>query len=206
MRNINVSLRHPKTTELAIEFAVEALGLPYRNDNSNLQLLKNIALGKDTRHDSVVEHIVFHFIISGISRQCLHHLERHRIASMTVESSRYNSNIDWVFPDVVAGPDNDIGKQVRKILERHFEASELVYEELMALTNNRDIAKYALPEGRSTKLAWTINLRSLLNFLKLRETDKYGKPHMEIKHTAALIRAEAEKVPSVQFLLAGVEL
>lgn len=41
------------------------------------------------KHESVVEHIVFSFNIEGISRLCLQELARHRIASLSVKSTRY---------------------------------------------------------------------------------------------------------------------
>lgn len=41
------------------------------------------------------------------------------------------------------------------------------------LANNKnDIAKYSLPESYKTSLIWTINARSLRNFLELRSSSK----------------------------------
>ena len=47
-----------------------------------------------------------------------------------------------------------------------------------------DLSKYAIPESYRTQLTWTINLRSLQNFLSLR-TDRKALP--EIQHLANLI-------------------
>ena len=47
-----------------------------------------------------------------------------------------------------------------------------------------DKIKYALPECYKTELVWTINLRSLRNFLKLRLS---LKAHQEIRKLATII-------------------
>lgn len=54
---------------------------------------KDLALidrvGNQFHHSSILEHISFNFFIDGISRACLQELARHRIASLSVKSSRY---------------------------------------------------------------------------------------------------------------------
>ncbi len=54
---------------------------------------KDLALidrvGNQFHHASILEHISFNFFIDGISRACLQELARHRIASLSVKSSRY---------------------------------------------------------------------------------------------------------------------
>lgn len=40
-------------------------------------------------HESIVEHALATFEISGVSRACSHQLMRHRIASYSQESQRY---------------------------------------------------------------------------------------------------------------------
>lgn len=52
---------------------------------------------------------------------------------------------------------------------------------------SNDISKYNLGEAYRTQLTWSINLRSLQNFLSLR-TDKKALP--EIQHLAHLIYAQ----------------
>ena len=41
------------------------------------------------KHSSTVEHLSYSFDIDGISRACLQQLCRHRLASYTVQSTRY---------------------------------------------------------------------------------------------------------------------
>lgn len=42
-----------------------------------------------SKHASTIEHLSYSFDIDGISRACLQQLCRHRIASYTVQSTRY---------------------------------------------------------------------------------------------------------------------
>ena len=46
-------------------------------------------VGNKFKHASTLEHLSYNFEIDGISRACLMELTRHRIASMSVKSTRY---------------------------------------------------------------------------------------------------------------------
>ena len=46
-------------------------------------------VGNQNRHSSTLEHLVYTFDITGISRACLQELARHRMASYSVKSTRY---------------------------------------------------------------------------------------------------------------------
>lgn len=46
-------------------------------------------VGNKMRHASTLEHLFYNFYIEGISRACLQELARHRIASLSVKSTRY---------------------------------------------------------------------------------------------------------------------
>ena len=46
-------------------------------------------VGNKNKHSSTLEHLVYTFEIDGISRACLQELARHRIASLSVKSTRY---------------------------------------------------------------------------------------------------------------------
>ena len=63
---------------------------------------------------------------------------------------------------------------------------ELLRENIATGVAN-DKSKYNMPESFRTQLTWSINLRSLQNFLSLR-TDKKALP--EIQHLAHLIYAQ----------------
>lgn len=46
-------------------------------------------VGNQNKHSSTLEHLNYNFYISGISRACLQELARHRLASLSVKSTRY---------------------------------------------------------------------------------------------------------------------
>lgn len=129
-------------------------------------------VGNKYKHASTLEHLNYTFYIAGISRACLQELARHRHASLSVKSTRYTlkelkEESEFSKADLMRG-----GKYIV------FTENDNVNEaSLMALENLRiilktgvsnDIAKYCLPESYKTELTWTVNARSLQNFLELR--------------------------------------
>lgn len=154
-----------------------------KSDNlgdKDLALLKKII---DSKHESVLEHMVFTFKITDISRACLQELTRHRIASYSVKSTRYT------LKELRDTPDNELEKFLIEDIESIVKSSaidSLKKIKMMLNMSNPDMdkIKYALPECYKTKLVWTINLRSLRNFLKLRLS---LKAHQEIRKLATII-------------------
>ncbi|MDQ1340179.1 MAG: thymidylate synthase [Campylobacterota bacterium] len=131
-------------------------------------------VGNKNKHASTLEHLVYSFYISGVSRALLQEFARHRIASLSVKSSRYTLK-ELKDEEPFDANDKERG---RKYLV--FTGNELVDSmSIKALENLRvvlkegisnDIAKYCLPESYKTELTWTINARSLQNFLSLRSS------------------------------------
>ena len=169
-------------------------------------------------HSSVLEHITFNFIIKNISRMTLHELARHRLASYSVQSTRYTLSdiINWFvitkqlkldtsfFIDkidkldilvtddreynaieiggmfnklnhqwIVLGEDNFKEKAIAKSILDQFNTindADIAFELLSskAKKNVGDYFKTCVPETTSVDLAFSINLRSLKNFLDLR--------------------------------------
>ena len=120
-------------------------------------------VGCKFKHASTLEHLNYTFDIDGISRACLQELARHRHASLSVKSTRYTlkelKDADTVSKfRVNITPDIDWENDL---------TLEEVQKELKKGTSN-DVVKYMLPEAYKTSLVWTINMRSLQNFLKLR--------------------------------------
>ena len=156
-----------------------------KSDNlgeKDLALLEKII---DSKHESVLEHMVFTFKITDISRACLQELARHRIASYSVKSTRYT------LKELRDTPDNELGKFLIEDIEPIVKSSSiesLKKIKMMLNMSNPDMdkIKYALPECYKTELVWTINLRSLRNFLKLRLS---LKAHQEIRKLAYEIYA-----------------
>lgn len=134
-------------------------------------------VGNKFKHASTLEHLTYNFYIKGISRACLQELARHRMASFSVKSSRYTLKELKDEPSFL--PINEINTQrAEKFIV--FTSSERVnHASIHALENLRqilsenisnDLAKFAMPESYRTELSFSINARSLQNFLSLRSS------------------------------------
>lgn len=123
-------------------------------------------VGNKFKHASTLEHLVYSFYIQDISRALLQELARHRMASLSVKSTRYTlkelkelDEIDYKKFLVFTG------------IEEVDNASKSALDNLQKILKNgisNDKAKYCLPESYKTELSWTINARSLQNFITLR--------------------------------------
>jgi thymidylate synthase (FAD) len=131
---------------------------------------KDLALidrvGNKYKHASTLEHIHYNFFIQGISRALLQELARHRMASLSVKSTRYTLKelkecdaIDYEKYLVFTG-NEAVDSASKNALD--------ALQKLLRSGISNDIAKYALPESYKSELTWSINARSLQNFLSLR--------------------------------------
>jgi thymidylate synthase (FAD) len=123
-------------------------------------------VGNKFKHSSTLEHLVYTFYIVGISRALLQELARHRIASLSVKSTRYT--LKELKDSTKINYDKFLVFTGNEAVDN---ASKNALDKLQSILKNgvtNDIAKYALPESYKTELTWTINARSLQNFLKLR--------------------------------------
>jgi len=141
-------------------------------DKSDCGGEKDLALidrvGNKNKHASTLEHLVYTFYVQGISRACLQELARHRIASLSVKSSRYTlkeikeaENLDYEKYLVMTGNAmvDEASKSALKTLQMVLQSGV-----------SNDFAKFCMPESYKTELTWTINARSLQNFLTLRSS------------------------------------
>ncbi len=151
-------------------------------------------VGNKFKHASTLEHLTYTFYIDGVSRALLQELARHRMASPSVKSTRYT------LKEVKDEESFTSGLSMIELIEKYTNPDEvykdkhmvragnyLVYTDVLgvdfasvvALENLRlmlvagianDKAKFCLPESYKTELTWTINARSLQNFIALRST------------------------------------
>ena len=138
------------------------------------------------KHASTLEHLSYNFRIEGISRACLQELARHRHASLSVKSTRYTLKelkdeakfihmyVDSDGDPVISSIDGAFERARNYLVEvdGNIDISSLFALDSIAKKlrkgESNDKVKYLLPESYKTSLAWTINARSLQNFLSLR--------------------------------------
>ncbi len=151
-------------------------------------------VGNKFKHASTLEHLNYSFYIQGVSRALLQELARHRIASLSVKSTRYT------LKELKEEESFTLGMSMIELKEKYTEPNEVYndihmqraskylvwsgnlsvdFSSIVALENLRlilldgvanDRAKYCLPESYKTELTWTVNARSLQNFIKLRSS------------------------------------
>jgi len=116
-------------------------------------------------HTSVLEHCTVTFRISGVSRSLLAQLTRHRIGSFTSQSQHYQDYRD--VPVVLSKTIIEDPKRLsafRKALRKCYEE----YEEALDAGVPREEARQLLPNAAAVNILWTVNARSLINFLRQR--------------------------------------
>ena len=125
-------------------------------------------VGNKFKHSSTLEHLTYTFYIAGVSRALLQELARHRMASPSVKSTRYTlkelkecGDIDYEKFLVFTG--------IESVDKASCQALDNLQQILIDGVSN-DRAKFCLPESYKTELTWTINARSLQNFIALRST------------------------------------
>ena len=142
---------------------------PYDAANVNYDKIDRIA--NKFKHESTIEHIVYQFDISGVSRALLQEQARHRMASYSVKSTRYTLS------ELKQEPSIGLEQLTKYCVLTGIEAVDLAT--LSALENlyklvqsgiSNDYIKYALPEAYKTSYVMTINARSLRNFIALRSS------------------------------------
>ena len=159
----------------------------------NERLLSRIM---DSGHMSVVEHAVYTFSISGVSRALTHQLVRHRMASYTQQSQRYvGSDIDYVTPPSVKAE----GARIQKVYDDAMKIIWDMYHDMCELVPVED-ARYLLPNGATTNITVTMNARELLHFFSLRCCER---AQWEIREMANMMLVECKNVSPVIFAKAG---
>lgn len=129
-------------------------------------------VGNKFKHASTLEHLHYNFYIKGISRALLQELARHRMASLSVKSTRYTLKELKKENEFKIGDFENASRYIVLTKNEMVDNYSIQALENIRLILNKintlDIAKYALPECYKTELTWSINARSLQNFLHLR--------------------------------------
>lgn len=160
-------------------------GLCYGKQDSSVKRLERCY---KSGHMGIFEHASVSFMIEGISRACSHQLVRHRMASYNQVSQRYckmGEDYAQVLPKSVKahGMTEAYALCVAACLE--------TYHNMLEAGVPAEDARYILPQGGTTALVVTMNLRELFHFLELR-TDWHAQ--WEIRGVA---RAMLEAVSGI---------
>ena len=126
------------------------------------------------KHASTLEHLVYTFYIQGVSRALLQELARHRIASLSVKSTRYTlkelKNSEPISEGDYEGASKFVVLTGNEMVDSASISALNNLQTILKSGVSNDIAKYCLPESYKTELTWTVNARSLQNFIKLRSS------------------------------------
>ena len=141
-------------------------------------------------HESVLEHTSLTFKIV-CDRAIMAELTRHRLASFTVESTRYVNYKDGL--TVIQPHFNE--RPNRLVWKAAMEDAEYAYRKLVDNDEPPEIARSVLPQCTATTLYMTANLREWRHVLKLR-TDKAAHPQMRFV-AGKILDILREKLPVI---------
>jgi len=137
------------------------------------------------RHGTPFEHNAFRFHIRCpifVAREWF----RHRVGSFNEFSLRYARATDDFYVPAAEDVRTQVGKpgaysfepvepelaeETRERLREIYETAYGAYEELVEQGVARELARAVLPVGAYTEFYWTVNARSLMNFLSLRAAE-----------------------------------
>ncbi len=167
--------------------AIRAARISYMSESSpegDKNLIKILMMNG---HESPFEHIVFTFYVKApifVARQWF----RHRIGSFSERSGRFTEfEEEFYLPDKVrAGESVEI---MRSAMHDAFET----YKILLRSGVKREVARMVLPMSLYTQWYWTVNARSLMNFLNLR-ADKHAQYEIR-KYAMAIAKFFNENCP-----------
>ncbi|KZL93152.1 FAD-dependent thymidylate synthase [Clostridium magnum] len=132
-------------------------------------------------HESPIEHVSFTFAVEGVSRSLSHQLVRHRIASYSQQSQRYVrlKQFEYIVP-----PEIEKDEEASKIFVNAMENSQKDYDKLTDILREKYLkdgiepiaaekkaiedARYVFPNACETKVIFTMNARTLVNFFNHR--------------------------------------
>lgn len=194
---INFTPNPERTVALAARICYSAVGVEelqqsFTREDEVRFLKKLVSVG----HLSPLEHVSFTFAAEGVSRALTHQLVRHRIASYSQKSQRYvdESNFAYIIP-----PSIQNNKEALSRYQAIMEEINGAYQALAQIVPKED-ARYVLPQACESKIVFTFNARSLLNFFQQRLC---LRAQWEIRQLASLMLQEVRQEAPVLFAKAG---
>ena len=144
----------------------------------------------ESGHGSTIEHIVFTFAISGVTRTLSHQLVRHRAGlAFDQQSQRYVAYKEpsYMMPGTIA----DADPALRDRFLDEMQGSLSFYEEMLEAGIPGEDARFVMPNATRTNLVMTANLRALIHMSGLRLCTM---AQWEIRRLFQLVRHEVFKV------------
>lgn len=164
-------------------------------------------------HESPIEHVSFTFAVEGVSRSLTHQLVRHRIASYSQQSQRYVKldQFEYIIP-----PEIEKNQEAKNIYIEAMENSQKAYSSIVNILQEKYLnngmskssaekkaiedARYVFPNACETKVVFTMNARSLMNFFRHRCCNR---AQWEIRELANEMLKEVKEVAPILFKYSG---
>ncbi|XDZ50781.1 FAD-dependent thymidylate synthase [Neisseriaceae bacterium CLB008] len=157
-----------------------SFGIGLQSPRTNQEYILNLI---NQGHDSVLEHVSWTFLLTGVSRAFTHQLVRHRVGfSYSQLSQQYHDESDakYIAPQGLNKESNIYAEWVN-----HIEAGVRIYKDLSSKEVNqvaeenglsfkeatrlvRTISRSILPNATETKIVLTANARAIRHFLDKR--------------------------------------
>ena len=144
----------------------------------------------ESGHGSTIEHVVFTFGISGVSRTLSHQLVRHRAGvAFDQQSQRYVTfkGASTMLPATI----QDAEPGLREAYEEQIAGSMDLYGQMVGAGIPGEDARFVFPNATRTNLVMTTNLRALIHMSGLRLCTM---AQWEIRRLFQLIRHEIFQV------------
>ena len=169
------------------------------------------------RHGTPFEHNSFRFHVRApifVAREWM----RHRVGSFNEFSMRYaRATDDFYVPEAddvrtqVGKPGAysfdpvppDVAETTREELRALYDAAYGAYQRLVDLGVARELARCVMPVGAYTEFFWTVNARSLMNFLSLRAAETAQREIRRYADACEHFLADRMPVTHAAFVTAG---
>lgn len=167
------------------------------------------------RHGTPFEHNSFRFHVRCpifVAREWF----RHRIGSFNEFSGRYAEFSPDAYVPALEDVRSQVGKpgaysfekvddfvaiSAREIIEESNNRAFVNYEDLLKLGVAKEVARTVIPVGAFTEFYWTVNARSLMNFISLRNDDNAQYEIRMLAKEVELIFADLMPVTYEAFVL-----
>lgn len=160
------------------------------------------------RHGTPFEMVQFKFRVHvpiGVAREW----QRHRIGSFNEMSTRYVEMVPEFYVPPVSAVRTQVGKpghyemvavehddavDVQRVMREAYAQAYTTYASLIATGIAKELARNVLPLGLYTEFIWSVNLRSVFNFLSLRT---HETALLEIRREAYNVEGDVKRIVPV---------